>query len=350
MDRPFRLGFLTHVEGAGDAAQIYGETLALFEAADRLGFDVAWVAEHHFTDKLNRCLPSPFPFLATVAARTRRLRLGVSVAVMPFTPPVRLAEDAAVVDVLSGGRVELGVGSGGDPADFEAFEVPSGKRHELTTRGLNRLRQALRGEPLGEKGQRLQPPAPTLADRLWQAALSVNGAQFVARQGVGLLLSRAAWKDELRTDQVQAPVVQTYLETWTAQGHMARPRIGLSRGVYPATDKASALDDVRTAVLTAAERQAAQGNFPAGRSLEYYCERLNIAYGSSQEVAAHLAADQILPHATDLILQFSPVIPPLAQGIRMLEQIATEIAPALGWRLGGVRREDNSQANERNEL
>ncbi len=82
---PFRLGFLTHVEGADDPQRIYRETLELFVAADALGFEVGWVAQHHF-DKAGR-LPSPFPLLAAAAARTRHIRLGTAVVVLPFENP-----------------------------------------------------------------------------------------------------------------------------------------------------------------------------------------------------------------------------------------------------------------------
>jgi len=180
MNHAFRLGFLTHVEGAGDAGRIYRETLELFVAADELGFDVGWVAEHHFKPVVGR-LPSLFPFLAAAAERTRHIRLGTSIVILPFEHPLRIAEDAAVVDTLSGGRLELGIGSGGDPAEFAAFGLTLDQRHTLTTDRLHTLQRALRGEALGESGQQLQPPAPTLVNRLWQSAdvgceLALQGA------------------------------------------------------------------------------------------------------------------------------------------------------------------------------
>jgi alkanesulfonate monooxygenase SsuD/methylene tetrahydromethanopterin reductase-like flavin-dependent oxidoreductase (luciferase family) len=331
MNHRFRLGFLTHLEGAGDPYRIYQETLELFVAADQLGFDVGWVAEHHFKDRAGR-LPALFPFLAAAAERTRRLRLGTSIVILPLAHPLRVAEDAAVVDTLSGGRLELGIGSGGDPAEFEAFGLELAQRHEHTSVGLNSLKRALRGDPLGERGQRLQPPAPTLVDRLWQSALSVTGAHYVAQQAVGLMLSRAAWGTDEPTDKVQLPVADAYRAAWN--GQPAQPRIGLSRGIYPAADRRTALAELRESVLRSAEAQIKQGQMPAGLSLERYCERMHIAYGHPDEVAAGLAADQLLPYTTDLILQFNPAFPPLAQALRMLEQIATQIAPALGWRAG----------------
>lgn len=328
MRQPFRLGFLTHLEGAEEPRQIYQETLELFVAAEQLGFDVVWVAQHHFKER-SGCLPSPFPFLAVAAERTRRLRVGTSIVILPLENPLRVAEDAAVVDTLSDGRLELGVGSGGDAVEFQAFGIDPAQRHALTTHGLQILRQALRGEQVGQRGQRLQPPAPTLVDRLWQSALSERGAEYVAQQGSGLMLSRAAWGHAEPTDQVQLPVAQSYLKSWHSP--TSSPRLGLSRGVYPATDRATALRELRSGVMQSAEVMVQQGNLPPGLSLEEYCRQMHIAYGHPDEVIAALAADQVLPHTTDLILQFNPVKPPLAQAIHMLEQIATQIAPALGW-------------------
>ena len=105
MSKPFRLGFLTHVEGAGDPRHIYQDTLAWFTTADQLGFDVGWLAEHHFKNPNGR-LPSLFPFLAAAGERTRHIRLGTSIIILPVQQPLRVAEDAAVVDALTGGRLD----------------------------------------------------------------------------------------------------------------------------------------------------------------------------------------------------------------------------------------------------
>lgn len=328
MSKRIRLGFLTHSEGAGDPRTVYQETLELFTAAEQLGFEVGWLAEHHFKAVAGR-LPSLFPFLAAAAERTRRIRLGASVILLPFTHPLRVAEDAAVVDALSNGRLELGVGSGGDPLEFEAFGVDLAQRHPLTTAGLTTLQLALAGEPLGTQGQHLQPPAQTLVSRLWQSALSVAGAQYVAGQGAGLLLARSAWENDLPTDQNQRPVAQAFLASWP--GEPSTARIALSRGIYPADDKLSALAELSEGVGRFADLMVKKGLFPAGLSLEAYCGRMHIAYGHPDEIVEFLLADQVLPFATDLILQFNPATPPLDQAIQMFEQIAKQIAPALGW-------------------
>ncbi|GIV77983.1 MAG: alkanal monooxygenase [Litorilinea sp.] len=327
MANPFRLGFFTHLEGEGDPRRIYQETLDLFLAAEELGFQVGWVAQHHFHIHPGR-LPAPFPFLAAVAARTRRIRLGTSLVVLPLEHPLRVAEDAAVVDLLSGGRLELGVGSGGAPAEFHVFGVDPARRHERTTAGLEQLKRALGGERLNQDGLSLDPPAPGLVERLWQGAGSVAGARFVARQGVGLLLPRATWRDGQGTEALQLPMIQAYLAAWTAP---EPPRIGLSRSVFPVADG-------RMARSLLQEGLEAAGAWPPSSeerlSLEAYCQRQHIAWGHPEEVAARLAADRTLAHATDLIVQFGPARTDFQQTLQMLELVATRVAPALGWQPG----------------
>ncbi|MBX3014787.1 MAG: LLM class flavin-dependent oxidoreductase [Caldilineaceae bacterium] len=329
MTHTFRLGFLTHFDGAGDPYRIYQNTLELYTAADQLGFDVGWIAQHHLQEEDGR-LPSPFPFLAAAAERTKRIRLGTAITILPLENPIRLAEDAAVVDTLSGGRLELGIGSGFDPVAYKAFGLDIEQRRELTTAGLTTLLQALRGAPLGSAdGPILQPPAPTLADRVWQGIFSEQGARYAAQQGVGLLLNRATYGYDQPTDQVQLPWAKAYLESW--QGRPTPPRIGLSRIVYPAADKRTAQAQLEQGILRSSARMVKTGKFPAGLSTEAYFKRFHAFYGHPEEVAAELASDEVLPYITDLIVQFNPGVPTLDNALKAFELIATQVAPALGW-------------------
>src|SRR4051812_17253713 len=116
---PFRLGFFTRMVDEVPAAQVYARALSLFEAAEELGYDTGWVAQHHAHKEGG--LPSPLIFLTAAAARTRHLRLVTGIITLPLESPVRLAEDAAVLDTLSGGRFELGFGTGGNEVVFSIF-------------------------------------------------------------------------------------------------------------------------------------------------------------------------------------------------------------------------------------
>ena len=159
-----RLGFLTRLEVGEDAADSYRFALEMFAAAEELGYDVGWIAQHHFLNGDGR-LPSVFPFLAAAAQRTRRIQLGTGVVTLPLDDPLRVAEDAAFVDTVSGGRLQLGLGTGGDPLTFSAFGLDVDARRERYAEGFRILQDALAGRPINGTEAVLYPPAPTLPER-----------------------------------------------------------------------------------------------------------------------------------------------------------------------------------------
>ena len=118
----------------------YREVIEQAVEAERLGFDSVWVSEHHFVD--DGYLPSVLPMCAAIAARTSRIEIGTAVVLVPFYEPLRLAEDAATVDLLSGGRFILGLGQGWRPEEFEAFNVSPQNRARLLQDTVITLRQA----------------------------------------------------------------------------------------------------------------------------------------------------------------------------------------------------------------
>ena len=195
MSQPrLRLGFLTHVEGGRNLAESYANAIELFVAADELGFDSGWVAQHHFSDDPTSGLPSPWVFLSHIAARTTNIHIGTAVTLASVEDPIRLAEDVGVVEVLSGGRVEFGVGSGFGESTFRVFGADHERRRELTTENFARARAALRGEPLDAEGTVIKPVNADLANhRSWHAVFSAHGAGHVAAEGANLLLNRAAY-------------------------------------------------------------------------------------------------------------------------------------------------------------
>jgi alkanesulfonate monooxygenase SsuD/methylene tetrahydromethanopterin reductase-like flavin-dependent oxidoreductase (luciferase family) len=324
----FRLGFLTHVQGRGDLATTYRDAQELFVVADELGFDVGWVAQHHIPLG-GGGLSSPWPFLAHAAARTRRIRLSTAITILPLENPIRLAEDVAVVDTLSGGRAEIGVGSGAGPEEYAAFGADFDSKRELTTAGLATLRRALSNEELGTSGFSIQPPAGDFTDRIWQGVFSAAGARHAAEAGSNLLLNRATYGYEEPTDVIQRPWADEFLAAWD-RPH--QPRIGLSRFIFPARDKRTALAQIGDGVQRATDGFVRRGAFPAGLSLEDQLRRFHAFHGHPDEIIAGLQAERVLPVATDLIAQFNPGIPDRDAAIRALELIATEVAPALGWK------------------
>ncbi|WP_440008445.1 LLM class flavin-dependent oxidoreductase [Halomicrococcus sp. SG-WS-1] len=125
---------------------IYDEMLELGEAIDDAGLDSAWVSEHHFAE--DGYLPATMPSLGALAARTDDVEIGTCIALAPLYDPVRLAEDAATVDLLADGRLTLGLAIGSNPAEFEAFGVPRDERVERLRDTTNVLRAAWSDGPL----------------------------------------------------------------------------------------------------------------------------------------------------------------------------------------------------------
>jgi probable F420-dependent oxidoreductase len=133
------------------ADRLYGETLDQIAWGESHGFDDVWLSEHHFIE--DGYLPSIMPMAAAIAARTKRIRIASGVLLMPFHNPVRLAEDVAVVDIISGGRLELGVGVGLKHEEFEGFGVPFTERGARTNQSLEIMCRALAGESVTFKSE-----------------------------------------------------------------------------------------------------------------------------------------------------------------------------------------------------
>jgi alkanesulfonate monooxygenase SsuD/methylene tetrahydromethanopterin reductase-like flavin-dependent oxidoreductase (luciferase family) len=233
-----------------------------------------------------------------------------------------------VVDTLSGGRVELGVGSGYGPIEYAAFGADFERKRELTTDNLDVVRRALSNQEVGTAGFRIQPPAGDFTDRIWQGIFSRTGAAYAAAGGSNLLLNRATYGYDEPTDVVQRPWADEFLAKWD-RPH--RPRIGLSRFVFPASDKKAALAQIEEGVWRSAQSMVEKRMFPAGLTIEGYLQRFHSFYGHPDEIIEALQAERVLPVATDLITQFNPAIPNHDAAVRALELIATEVAPALGW-------------------
>jgi probable F420-dependent oxidoreductase len=140
-------GLITCQRYPGDersTEELYAEALELSSLAEDVGFDSVWVSEHHFVD--DGYVPALMPLCAAIAARTSRVEIGTGLLLAPLHQPLRLAEDAAVVDLLSGGRLILGLGVGWREEEFEALEVPMAERGARMEHAIEVLRRAWSGE------------------------------------------------------------------------------------------------------------------------------------------------------------------------------------------------------------
>ncbi len=218
--------------GVTDRA-LYGEIMAQVRWLDRIGVDLVWFTEHHFVD--DGYLPSWVPVAGAMAAVTERVRFGTDICLLPFNHPVRLAEDLAVLDNLSGGRVELGVGMGYAPHEFRGFGLPVSRRVSLMDEGIEVLQRCFTGERFSYHGRRYQledvlvtpgyvqeggPP-------LWVAAMSEAGARRAARYGTNFLPQGAKRRSyDPWVDALQA-----------AGGNPADHRVGIIRSVLVTDDR-----------------------------------------------------------------------------------------------------------------
>src|SRR5690242_19874009 len=150
-----RLSFFTvqdHYPGRDRSIpELYATVIALAERADALGYDTFFSAEHHFHEY--GVVPNPAVLLAAIAQRTKEVRLGSAIATLPFHNPVNIAEAYAMVDVLSGGRLVLGVGSGYLKHEFAGYGVDGAEKRERFDEGLAILRRLLSGERVTFQGK-----------------------------------------------------------------------------------------------------------------------------------------------------------------------------------------------------
>ena len=329
---PLRLGFFTRLLDRVNAAERYRLALAQIAHAEACGFDSAWIAQHHFHEDEGG-LPAPFVFLAQAAARTERVRLGTGIVTLPLELPIRVAEDAAVLDLMCGGRLEVGVGPGGNLSAYAAFGLDSAERTALLVRHHRLLVDAWQGLTL-PGGDRLYPPNPSLADRVWQATFGVEGARRAGAAGDGLMLSRTqprpAGAPHLSLPDIQQPMIDAYLE---ALPPGRAPRVLASRTVFVADDRDEALRLAEIGLAHQRERYATIGrSVPAeGLSLHDQIAAMDIHMGTPAEVIASLRADTTLAYATDLTVQCHSIDPPHEFILRSIELVAETVAPALGW-------------------
>ena len=337
---PKRLGFFTRLLDRTDPAERYRLATAQIIHAERFGFDSAWIAQHHFHEDEGG-LPAPFVFLAQVAAQTSRIRLGTGIVTLPLELPIRVAEDSAVLDLMCGGRLEVGVGGGGNLSSYEAFGQRSDERATRLVENLQVLRDAWAGRPLPGGVDRLYPANPSLVERVWQATFSVEGARRAGAAGDGLMLSRTQPRPADAPDRslpdIQNPMIDAYLE---ALPPGREPRILASRTVFVADDNDEALRLAEIGLGRHRARLTRLGRATGdGSGLDAMITAMDVHLGSPDNVIASLKTDSTLARSTDLAVQVHSIDPPHPFILRSIELVAEVVAPALGWgrTVAGVR-------------
>jgi putative FMN-dependent luciferase-like monooxygenase len=325
------LGIFTRLLVRAEAADRYRYATEQARLAEQLGFDTVWVAQHHFHADEGG-LPSPFVFLAHLAAQTSRIRLATGVVTLPLENAVRVAEDAVVADLLSGGRLELGLGSGSTPASFAAFGVEPSDRVRAYEDGLHQLLSALDGQELAHPENHLYPAGHGVLDRVWQATFSSHGGTRAGIPGHGLLLSRTQPRSEghpdLSLEDLQQPIVDAYLAA-LPQG--VPPRILASRTVLVTDTEADAERYLQQAWQRYRAKSGTGGFFVEADDARTWARRTDTHIGTPEQVVASLRSDPIIPQSTEVAFQVHSIDPGHDATLRSLELIARQVAPALGW-------------------
>ncbi|MFI1463553.1 LLM class flavin-dependent oxidoreductase [Nocardia carnea] len=321
-----RFGLISHIVGDGDSAGILRDTIELATVAEETGYDSFWVAQHHFGAQRGHC-PSPLVLLAAIAQRTTRIRLGTAVVVGSLEDPIRLAEDAATVDALSGGRLELGLGAGADEQTSHRFGRDHLRRHEQFADTLHQLRELL------SAGSDLVPNAPGLRDRLWIGTSSEQGFALAADLNLGVLTGRTSSARGPR-DEIAARRVDGYLAAQRRHGRA--PRVGVSRSVLCAESERDAFAAMRLGIERWVAASISAGRFPADFTADDYVRTGHCYLGTGPQIAEMIAADPVVPAATEFLCNVQPAAPAPADIRRSVKAFAEQVIP--GWGSADPRR------------
>ena len=308
-----------------DPRQTYVHAFEAVELAEECGYSFAWIAEAHFSPNFG--IPVALPFLAAVTQRVSRIALGTAVIPLAFDVPLRLAESAALVNVLARDRLELGVGKGnpaGSTDTYHAFGLDEGDRDQLFAQSLAGLKLALHGKlNPGDHGVTLYPPAATLLDRVWQATGSHSTANGAGAAGDGLMLFRTTPQGV--AGDVQSQLIDSYLRNFNDS--RTGPRIGVSRSLLLADSRAEA-------VRIAAEHYASVNDGspfrPAGldaRSVEEHLRKSDVYFGPPDDIVDGLNNDNAVNRSTNYLFNTPFCAAGTPKFRESLAVIATEVYP-----------------------
>ncbi len=316
------------------ASDVLLQSIDLAVAAEELGADGAYFRVHHFA----RQLASPFPLLAAVGARTSRIEIGTGVIDMRYENPLYMVEDAGAADLISRGRLQLGISRGSpeqvidgwrhfgySPAEGES-DADMGRRHAevflqlLDGRGVARPNpRPMFPNPPGLL--RLEPHAAGLRDRIWWGSASNATAIWAARQGMNLQSSTLKADESGEPFHIQqARQIRAYRAAWAEAGHARAPRVSVSRSIFAITNDLDRAyfgrDDISDHVGIIDDMRAV-----FGRSYAAEPDRL----------IEQLRADEAIAEADTLLLTVPNQLG-VDYNAHVIDSILRHVAPALGWR------------------
>ncbi|NWA21678.1 LLM class flavin-dependent oxidoreductase [Serratia liquefaciens] len=322
--------------GTRSAADALLQSIDLAVAAEELGADGAYFRVHHFA----RQLASPFPLLAAIGAKTQRIEIGTGVIDMRYENPLYMVEDACAADLISGGRLQLGISRGSpeqviDGWRYFGYTPAEGETEaDMARRHTDVLLEALRGEGFAEPNPqpmfpnppgllRVEPFSAGLRDRIWWGASSNATAIWAAKLGMNLQSST------LKNDETgepfhvqQAKQIRAYRDAWKAAGHARQARVSVSRSIF--------------ALMNQQDRSYFGNSGQDSDQVGYIDQQTRAVFGRSyaaepELLIKQLAQDEAIAEADTLLLTVPNQLG-VDYNAHVIESILTHVAPALGWR------------------
>jgi alkanesulfonate monooxygenase SsuD/methylene tetrahydromethanopterin reductase-like flavin-dependent oxidoreductase (luciferase family) len=316
------------------AADVLLQSIELAVTAEELGADGAYFRVHHFAHQLS----SPFPLLAAVGARTKRIEIGTAVIDMRYENPYYMIEDAGSADLIAGGRLQLGI-SRGSPE-----QVIEGWRHfgyapaqgesdaDMGRRNGEVFFELLKGKGFAQPNPRpmfpnppgllrLEPLSEGLRDRIWWGSASNATAIWAANRGMNLQSSTLKADESGEPFHVQqARQIRAYRQAWTEAGHSRVPRVSVSRSIFPLMDSR---DHAYFGRDDSSDQVGVIDNMRAVFGRSYAAE--------PGKLIEELKTDEAIAEADTLLLTVPNQLG-VDYNAHVIKAILTHVAPALGWR------------------
>jgi len=322
--------------GTRSAGDTLLQSIDLAVAAEELGADGAYFRVHHFA----RQLASPFPLLAAVGARTKTIEIGTAVIDMRYENPLYMAEDAGAADLISEGRLQLGISRGSpeqviDGWRYFGYQPQEGMSDaDMGRRHAEVFLDVLKGDGFAEPNPRpmfpnppgllrLEPHSQGLRERIWWGAGSNATAEWAAK--LGMNLQSSTLKDDETGEPFhvqQAAQIRAYREAWKEAGHSRTPRVSVSRSIFALVD-----DRDRAYFGRGGKEQD---------SIGFIDDKTRAIFGRSyadepDKLIDQLAADEAIREADTLLLTVPNQLG-VEYNAHVIEAILKHVAPALGWR------------------
>src|SRR6201988_345239 len=338
-----KIGFLSfghwsasRQSAARSGRDVLQQSIELAVAAEELGADGAYFRVHHFAQQL----ASPFPLLAAIGARTKRIEIGTAVIYMRYENPLYMVEDAGAADLIAGGRLQLGISRGSpeqviDGFRYFGYEPAEGTDHaEMAREHARVFLEVIQGKGFAQPNPRpmipnppgllrLEPYSEGLRDRIWWGAGSNATAVWAARLGMNLQSSTLKFEETGEPFHIQqAAQIRAFRAAWKETGHARTPRVSVSRSIF------ALIDDLDRAYFGRGVQEQDQIGFLDQTTRAIFGR----GYAAEPDVLIEqLRKDEAIA-AADTLLLTVPNQLGVAYNAHVIEAILTHVAPALGWR------------------